>query len=55
VEEQAARLGVPFLGRVPLDIAVREASDEGRPVALEDGPRGQAFRDIAAQVALAVG
>jgi hypothetical protein len=29
---EAERLGVPFLGEVPLDIAIRVNSDDGRPV-----------------------
>ena len=29
---EAERLGVPFLGEVPLDIAIRENSDAGKPV-----------------------
>ncbi len=50
VEAACIGLGVPFLGRVPLDIGVREASDEGRPVALGDDPAAHAFREIAAAV-----
>lgn len=46
-EASAERLGVPFLGRLPLSISLREASDAGRPPAAEDGPAGDAFRDIA--------
>ena len=50
--EEAARLGVPFLGEVPLHMAIREKSDAGKPVtAVEpDGPHAQIYRDIAAQV-----
>jgi len=50
--EEAARLGVPFLGEVPLHMAIREKSDAGKPVtAVEpDGPHAQIFRDIAAKV-----
>jgi ATP-binding protein involved in chromosome partitioning len=49
---EAARLGVAFLGEVPLDMAIRETSDEGRPVvAVEpDGPHARAFRAIAEKV-----
>lgn len=50
-EADAARLGLPFLGRVPLDIAVRTASDNGMPPAAEDGVIGQPFRAIAERVA----
>lgn len=50
--EEATRLGVPFLGEVPLHMAIREKSDAGKPVtAVEpDGPHAQIFRDIAAKV-----
>lgn len=34
-EEEAKRLGVPYLGSLPLDAAIRLTSDEGRPFALE--------------------
>ena len=49
---EAERLGVPFLGEIPLDMAIRETSDAGRPiVATEpDGPHAKAYRDIAAKV-----
>ena len=30
-EEEAGRLGLPFLGRIPLEIAIRRASDAGEP------------------------
>ncbi|MCC2979915.1 Mrp/NBP35 family ATP-binding protein [Sphingomonas sp. IC-11] len=36
-EAAARELGVPFLGRVPLTIAIRTASDAGRPPAAEPG------------------
>jgi ATP-binding protein involved in chromosome partitioning len=49
---EAERLGVPFLGEVPLDIAIRENSDAGKPVVASapDSPLAQAYRDIAARV-----
>jgi ATP-binding protein involved in chromosome partitioning len=49
---EAERLGVPFLGEVPLDIAIREKSDAGEPVVATEphGPHAQSFRDIAARV-----
>lgn len=46
-EATAASLGVPFLGRIPLDIAIRRASDEGRPPAAGNGAEAQPFLDIA--------
>ena len=48
-EAEAARLGIPFLGRVPLTIAIRQASDAGDPPAARDGD--QVFAPIAAEVA----
>jgi ATP-binding protein involved in chromosome partitioning len=48
-ETEAARLGIPFLGRVPLAIGIREASDAGEPPAALDGDR--VFRPIADLVA----
>jgi ATP-binding protein involved in chromosome partitioning len=50
-EAAAAELGIPFLGRIPLDIGIRTASDEGVPPALGDGPIANAFAAIAAKVA----
>ena len=49
---EATRLGVPFLGEVPLEMAIRESSDAGRPVVASDpdGPHAAAYRDIAAKV-----
>ncbi len=29
---EAARIGVPFLGEIPLELALRETSDAGRPI-----------------------
>ena len=46
-EASATRLGVPFLGRLPLSASLREASDAGRPPAAEDGPAGDAFAALA--------
>ncbi len=51
-ESEAARCGVPFLGRVPLDIALRLASDAGRP---GEGAQAAVFAEIAERVAAAVG
>jgi ATP-binding protein involved in chromosome partitioning len=49
---EAERLGVPFLGEVPLAIDIREKSDAGAPVVATepDGPHAKIFRDIAARV-----
>jgi len=51
-QREAERLGVPFLGEVPLDIAIRANSDEGRPVvaSLPDSAHAGAFLEIARRV-----
>ena len=48
-EATAAELGLPFLGRVPLAIDIREASDAGQPPAAREDDR--IFAPLAAQVA----
>ena len=52
VEQTAKKLGVPFLGEIPLSIELREASDKGEPVVAAK-PRSEtaaAFRAIAEKV-----
>ena len=50
--QEADRLGVPFLGEVPLHMAIRETSDAGRPVVATepDGPHAKIYREIAGRV-----
>jgi ATP-binding protein involved in chromosome partitioning len=50
-EAEAARLGIPFLGRVPLDIAIRRASDAGEPPAAGDDEAAAPFLAIAEKLA----
>ncbi|QDM41296.1 Mrp/NBP35 family ATP-binding protein [Altererythrobacter sp. TH136] len=50
VEDAAAEAGLPFLGRIPLSLAVREASDAGTPPAAGDGEGADAFHAIAARL-----
>ena len=49
---EAERIGVPFLGEVPLTISIRETSDAGTPVVVSepDGPQAKVYRDIAEKV-----
>ncbi|MGY2050782.1 Mrp/NBP35 family ATP-binding protein [Methylobacterium sp. JK268] len=49
---EAQRLGVPFLGEVPLTMAIRESSDAGRPVVAvdPDSPQAATYREIAARL-----
>jgi ATP-binding protein involved in chromosome partitioning len=56
-ENEAKRLGVPLLGQVPIEMSVREAGDEGHPIALEDVSKSassRVFHEIAGRVAQAV-
>ena len=55
-EKLSEELGVPLLGRVPLEISVREGGDEGKPVTLvhPDSKSAQALTDIAKNVAAKV-
>ncbi|WP_295492857.1 Mrp/NBP35 family ATP-binding protein [Sphingorhabdus sp. EL138] len=50
-EAAAKELGIPFLGRIPLDIKIRVESDAGTPPALGEGPISDAYAAIARQVA----
>ena len=57
-QRMAAQYGVPLLGSLPLDVAIREQGDAGRPVviAAPDSAVAQAYRQVAramvAQLAL---
>jgi ATP-binding protein involved in chromosome partitioning len=54
VERAAGRLDLPFLGRIPLSLAIRESSDAGTPIALGDTPEGAAYRAIADRISEAL-
>jgi ATP-binding protein involved in chromosome partitioning len=49
---EAERLGVPFLGEIPLHMSIRSTSDSGNPVVASepDGPHAAIYRAIAAKV-----
>jgi len=51
-QKESERLGIPLLGRIPLESAVCDAGDAGVPVVIgqPDGRAGQEFRQIAAAV-----
>ena len=53
-ERAADDLGVPFLGRLPLSLEIREASDAGRPPAAGSGTEADAFAGIAGKLLAAV-
>ena len=51
--QAAEAMGVPFLGEVPLNVAIREGGDDGRPITAiqPDSPLAAIYRDIAGAVA----
>ncbi len=52
----AEKMGIRFLGEVPIDLAIREGGDRGTPIVAgaPDSPQAKAFLDIARNVAGAV-
>ena len=49
-ERAAEKFEVPFLGRIPLDTAIRQGGDIGTPIVIADpsSPQAKVFREIAA-------
>lgn len=49
---EAERIGAPFLGEVPLVMAIRETSDNGTPIVASDpdGVQARIYRDIADRI-----
>ena len=52
-ERAAQKFEIPFLGRVPIDPAIREGGDQGNPIVSNDpySPQAQAFLQIAKTLA----
>jgi ATP-binding protein involved in chromosome partitioning len=52
-QRAAQRLGVPFLGGIPLDPDIREEADRGAPIVMSqpDSAAAKAFKDVASQIA----
>jgi ATP-binding protein involved in chromosome partitioning len=50
VAAEAAKLDLPFLGELPLDLAVRLAGDAGTPIAAGEGPASDAYARLAARL-----
>jgi len=52
----AERMGIPFLGEVPMDMGIRQGGDEGKPIITEhpESPQAKPFMAIAQQLILAV-
>jgi len=46
---EAEKLGVPFLGEIPLHMDIREKSDSGQPIVISDpdSPHAKTYREIA--------
>ena len=51
-ERAADKLGIPFLGRVPIDPAIRAGGDSGIPIVVANpaSPQSVAFREIAQKI-----
>lgn len=56
-QAEAERIGVPFLGAVPLTMSIRETSDAGTPIVVSepDGAQAQSYREIAQKVWTEIG
>lgn len=50
IKAEAEKLGLPFLGGIPLDLDIRLASDAGTPIAGQDHKAAKAYDMIAKQV-----
>ncbi len=53
---EADKLGVPFLGEIPLNMQIRETADAGNPIVLSapDSPQAEAYRHVARGVKAAL-
>lgn len=49
-ERLATEFGVPLLAKLPIDIAIREGGDAGKPVATQETPSAQVFDQLARRV-----
>jgi len=51
-EKVANELGIPFLGRIPLDVKIQQGSDKGTPYVAEhpDSPAAKAFNEIVKKI-----
>jgi ATP-binding protein involved in chromosome partitioning len=56
-EREAARLGIPLLGQIPIDARIGRGGDQGRPIVFEhpECPASLAFREVAIRVLEVVG
>ena len=49
-EAAAKVMSIPFLGRIPLTLSIRRASDAGTPPAAGEGEEAEVFRALAARL-----
>src|SRR6266487_3797874 len=56
-ERAAEKMGLPFLGRIPIDPAIRVGGDSGMPIVISnpDSPQAKAFMEIASGITARVG
>ncbi|MFO0705467.1 MAG: Mrp/NBP35 family ATP-binding protein [Nitrospira sp.] len=56
-ERAAEKVGVPFLGRIPIDPAIRDGGDTGHPIVVANpaSPQAAAFREIAQKLIAELG
>jgi ATP-binding protein involved in chromosome partitioning len=56
-ERAAEKLGIPFLGNIPIDPAIRAGGDNGMPLVVgnPDSPQSKAFRSIAEKIQSGLG
>jgi ATP-binding protein involved in chromosome partitioning len=56
-ERAAQKLGMPFLGRIPIDPAIRDGGDTGHPIVVANpaSPQAAAFREIAEKLIAELG
>lgn len=55
-ERAAEKLHIPFLGRIPIDPAIRAGGDRGMPLVMADpaSPQAKAFMEIASRIAASI-
>ena len=51
-KKEAEKLGVEFLGEIPLDMSIRETSDGGKPIVLAqpDSPHAKVYKQMATRI-----
>lgn len=56
-QRAAEKLGIPFLGNIPIDPAIRAGGDSGMPLVVgnPDSPQSKAFRSIAEKIQSGLG